>query len=101
MKINFDAITTENLSAGQLAHLERDRWPEFERDLRLRRNRKVHFDLCTWHMERPGWAWLICRCRKWDEVERVLNKHNLGYCWKHRWHVMQIEGGDGEVYRLS
>lgn len=98
MKINFDAITTETMSAEQLAYLERDRWPEFERELRARRNRKAHFDLCQWSEERPSWAWLIWKCRKWGEVEKVLNRHNVEHDWKHRGQVMEIE--DGEIYRL-
>lgn len=87
------------LAPETLAHLERDRWPEFERELRTRRNRKVHFDLCVWHIERPRWAWLIGKCRQWGEVEKVLNKHNVEHGWKHRGQVMKIE--DGEIYRLS
>jgi len=90
----FEEITPE-----QMAHLERDRWPEFERELKLRRLRKIHFDLCTWRAERPRWGWLICRCRKWDEIERVLNRHNVDYRWKHRREVMELE--DAEIYRLS
>lgn len=98
---NAAVTQTEPDENARLAYLERDRWPEFERELRLRRPRKIHFDLCTWHIERPRWGWLIGRCRKWAEVEKVLNKHNVDYRWKHRGAVIEFEGGDGEVYRLS
>ena len=98
---DLTAFPQGGLAPETLAHLERDRWPEFERELRLRRPRKIHFDLCTWHIERPRWGWLIGRCRKWAEVEKVLNKHNVDYRWKHRGAVIALEGGDGEVYRLS
>jgi hypothetical protein len=94
-----DLTGFEEIPPGQLAHLERDRWPEFERELRLRRLRKIHFDLCTWRGERPRWDWLINRCRKWEEIERVLNRHNVDYRWKHRREVLELE--DAEIYRLS
>ena len=87
-------------SPEQLAYLQRDRWPEFERELRTRRNRKAHFILSVWG-ERPGWAWLIWQCRRWGEVERVLNRHNVDYIWKHRRTVMEIGAGSGEIYRPS
>lgn len=96
---HLTAFSQSGLDAETLAHLERDRWPEFERELRQRRLRKVHFDLCVWHVERPRWDWLIWRCRKWAEVEKVLNRHNVDYRWKHRGAVMLIE--DGEVCRMS
>ncbi len=88
----------ENENAERLAHLERDRWPEFERELRVRRLRKIHFDLSQWSGERPRWGWLINRCRRWEEVERVLNKHNEEYRWKHRREVLELDGA--EIYRL-
>lgn len=100
-KNDLTAFSQGGLPPDALAHLERDRWPEFERELRKRRNRKARFILSIWYGERPQWAWLLWQCRKWDEVERVLNKHNVGHRWKHRWQVIEIEGGDGEIYRLS
>jgi hypothetical protein len=30
-----------------------------------------------------------------------LNKHNVDYRWKHHGAVIEFEGGDGEIYRLS
>jgi hypothetical protein len=90
----FEEITPERLT-----HLERDRWPEFERELRVRRNRKAHFILSVWYGERPRWAWLIWQCRKWDEVERVLNRHNVDYRWKHQRAVLELE--DAEIFRQS
>jgi len=93
------ASSAETDETALLAYLERDRWPEFERELRLRRAGKIRFELCTWRAERPRWAWMICRCRKWEEVERVLNRHHVDYRWKHRRAVMEFE--DAEVYRLS
>jgi hypothetical protein len=97
---NHCAVPAETDEApDRLAYLERDRWPEFERELRLRRLRKIHFDLCQWGGERPRWGWLINRCRKWEEVERVLNRHNVEYRWKHRRAVLELE--DAEIFRLS
>lgn len=98
---DLTAFSQDALAPEVLAHLERDRWPEFERELRLRRPRKIRFDLCTWHMERPLWKCLICRCRKWAEVEKVLNRHQVDYRWKHRGAVIELAGGDGEIYRLT
>ena len=89
----------ENENAERLTYLERDRWPEFERELRLRRLRKIHFDLCQWSGERPRWGWMINRCRKWEEIERVLNRHNVAFCWKHRRAVLELDGA--EIFRLS
>lgn len=96
---DLTALPQGGLAPEALAHLERDRWPEFERELRLRRPRRIRFDLCTWYGERPRWGWLIPRCRKWDEIERVLNRHRVDYHWKHRRAVIAFE--DSEVYRLS
>lgn len=94
-----DLTGFEEITPARLAHLERDRWPEFERELRLRRLRKIHFDLCQWSGERPRWGWLINRCRKWDEVEKVLNRHNVAFSWKHRRAVLELDGA--EIFRLS
>jgi hypothetical protein len=57
----------------------RDRWPEFERELRQRRPRRFHFDTCNHDGERRGWEWLVWRCRTWTEVSRVLNKHRVDW----------------------
>ena len=69
--------TTEPIAPEALAHLERDRWPEFERELSARRC--VRFDLHHYGMERQRWEWLIQRCRSWSEVERVLNRHRVDW----------------------
>jgi hypothetical protein len=45
----------------------RDRWPEFERELRQRRPRRCHFDTCNHDGDRRGWEWL------------VLNKHRVDW----------------------
>jgi hypothetical protein len=57
----------------------RDRWPEFERELRQRRPRRFHFDTCNHDGERRGWEWMVWRCRTWTEVSRVLNKHRVDW----------------------
>jgi hypothetical protein len=66
-------------AAARLAHLERDRWPEFERELRARRWRVVRFDCHHYGAERQSWEWMLWRCRTWTEVERVLNKHGVDW----------------------
>ncbi len=104
MKIETQIESPAGMNTERMAHLERDRWPEFERELRMRRLRmrrlrKIHFDLCRWSGERPRWGWMINRCRKWDEVERVLNRHNVSFHWQHRRAVLELD--DAEVYRLS
>lgn len=90
-------FSEHGLAPETLAHLERDRWPEFERELRLRRNRKTHFDLWQFYGDRPRWVYLLWQCRKWEEVERVLNRHNVDYRWKQRRAVMEL--ADAEIYR--
>ena len=89
----------EEVSPERLAYLERDRWPEFERELRLRRNRKSRFILSVSYGERPGWAWMIWQCRKWEEIEKVLNRHNVDYQWKERRTVLELS--DAEIYRYA
>jgi len=101
MNTENQIVTSTGLAPDALAHLERDRWPEFERELRKRRNRKARFILSMWYGERPCWAWMLWQCRKWEEVEKVLNKHRVDYRWKHRWQVMELESCDGEIYRLA
>ena len=73
MKTDFETIE----ASSHLTHLERDRWPEFERELRQRRLRAFRFATSSFENERQPWEWLIWRCRTWEEVERVLNKHNV------------------------
>jgi hypothetical protein len=69
----------EGLAPEALAHLERDRWPEFERELRSRRWRVVRFDVHHYGAERQPWESLLWSCRTWAEVERVLNKHGVDW----------------------
>jgi hypothetical protein len=99
LKTDLTAFSQNGLAPEVLAHLERDRWPEFERELRRRRLRKTHFDLWQFYGDRPRWVHLLWQCRKWEEVEKVLNKHNVGYRWKQRRAVMELP--DAEIYRLS
>ncbi len=87
----------EELTPERLAYLERDRWPEFERELRFRRNRKTHFMLRQHYAGSPGWAWMIWKCRKWEEIEKVLNKHNADYRWIDRRRVLELDRA--EIYR--
>lgn len=75
----------DELAPEALAHLERDRW----RELRLRRNRKARFILSMWYGERPCWAWSLWQCRKWEEVEKVLNKHRVGHTWTHTYDMFR------------
>jgi hypothetical protein len=89
----------EEITPERLAHLERDRWPEFERELRVRRNRKARFILSVSYGERPAWAWLIWQCRKWEEIEKVLNRHNVEYRWKDRRSVLELDGA--EIFRCG
>ena len=89
----FEEITPEHM-----AHLERDRWPEFERELRKRHNRKTHFLLRQHSGERPGWAWLIWQCRKWEEIVKVLNRHHVEYRWKDRRTVLELNSAEISRY---
>ena len=96
----FSGLTVfEDENPERLAHLERDRWPEFERELRMRRNRKTHFLFRARYGDRPGWAWMILQCRKWEEVEKVLNKQNEDYRWVDRGWV--LESDCAEIYRYA
>jgi hypothetical protein len=67
----------EGGTAERLAYLERDRWLEFERALRLRHPRKFRFDVHHYGAQRRAWEWLVWRCRTWEEVERVLNRYKV------------------------
>jgi hypothetical protein len=62
---------------GALEYLERDRWPEFERELWRRRPRRCRFDVHHYGLAPQRWEWLVHRCRNWTEVERVLNRHQV------------------------
>ncbi len=97
MELDLTASPLAGIAPETLAHLERDRWPEFERELRKRHNRKTHFILSVWYGERPLWAWMIWQCRKWEEVERVLNRNNVAFRRKHRRAVLE----DAEISRQS
>ena len=82
-------------TGGGVEHLERDRWPELERELSLRRLRLIRFDVH--HYGAPGapWEWLLHRCRTWAEVERVLNRHRVA--WKRERGEILIDGAT--IYR--
>ena len=87
----------EPIAPEALAHLERDRWPEFERELWTRRPRKFRFGIHHYGMERQRWEWLLWRCRKWDEVERVLNRHRVG--WRRERGELLLDGAT--IYRCG
>jgi hypothetical protein len=74
----MNADSTSEALAPQ-AHLERDRWPEFERELRRRRWRIVRFDVHHYGAQRQPWESLVWACRRWSEVERVLNRHRVAW----------------------
>lgn len=73
----------EQIGAERLAYLERDRWPEFERELRQRRPRITRFDVHHYGDGRQPWEWLVWRCRTWAEVERVINRHKVDWKREH------------------
>jgi hypothetical protein len=80
----------------RLAHLERDHWPEFERELGRRRLRRVHFGASHHRLEeKPRWEWMVWRCRTWVEVERVLNRHRVD--WKREHGEIVLDGMN--IYR--
>lgn len=80
---------------GNLEHLERDRWPEFERELQGRRPRRCRFDIHHYGLAPQRWEWLVHRCRNWAEVERVLNRHRVD--WRHERGELLLEGAT--IYR--
>jgi hypothetical protein len=98
-KINFDLTGFEagSVPAEVLAPLERDRWPEFYRELYRRRLRKVYFDIHHYGLERQVWAWMVGRSRTWAEVERVLNQHRVDWKRANR-HEVTINGAT--IYRM-
>jgi hypothetical protein len=75
--LNARNESTSGLTA--LSDPDRDRWPEFERELRARRLRRFRFDTCNHDGERRSWQWMVWRCRTWTEVSRVLNKHRVDW----------------------
>jgi hypothetical protein len=83
--------------ADRLPHLERDRWPELERELRLRRPRRFRFGIHHYGMETQSWEWLIYRCRTWEEIERVLNRHRA--LWNRQGREIVMDGAT--IYRQS
>lgn len=89
--LSADLTPFSPLAPGVIEHLERDRWPELERELRLRRPRKYHFDLHHYGAPRAPWEWLVHRCRSWTEVERVLNRHCVDWERVGRYEI-RIEG---------
>ena len=42
---------------------------------------------------------MIWQCRKWEEIEKVLNRHNVDYQWKERRTVLELS--DAEIYRCA
>lgn len=78
-----------------VAHLERDRWPEFERELTKRRS--IHFCVHHYGAERQEWERFVPRCRNWKEVERVLNRYKAD--WKKK--AGAIEMADASIYRRN
>ncbi len=85
------AMSAQPMTPETLAHLERDRWPELERELWARRPRKFRFHPCNYDGERRGWESLVWRCRNWGEVERVLNRHRVAWERVSRWEI-RIDG---------
>ena len=81
----FSSVPSEAVT-----HLERDRWPEFERELSRRRLRMTRFDVHHYGAECQSWEWLVQRCRTWAEVERVLNRHRVD--WERKNGEIQMEG---------
>ena len=97
--ITFDLTGFEagSVPAEVLAHLERDRWPEFYRELYRRRPRKFYFDIHHYGMERQDWEWMVGRSRSWSEVERVLNQHRVDWTRANR-HEVLVNGAT--IYRM-
>ena len=89
------SASDETAAAEALRHLERDRWPEFERELWARRPCRYHFDLHHYGADPARWEWLVHRCRNWSEVERVLNRHRVP--WEQGQREILIEGAT--IYR--
>lgn len=78
-------------SPAERAHLDRDRWPEFERELRARRPRRAHFRVLRGaDQDNAPWEWLVMRCRTRGEVERVLNRYRVD--WELREREVDVPG---------
>jgi hypothetical protein len=90
MSKSFSSGLTGLEPSQSLAYLERDRWPEFEKELRARRPRVIHFDIHHYGEGNQPWEWLIWRCRNWSEIERVLNRHRVD--WNREDGVIVMEG---------
>ena len=90
--LDFSSSTVPGaeLTEEQRQHLERDRWPEFERELYRRRLRKIRFSVYHQTMRKELWEWMICRCRNWNEVERVLNRHKVQ--WERKGREIEMDG---------
>lgn len=90
-KSDFSDLTHFSPAPSEaVTHLERDRWPEFERELRRRRPRITRFDVHHYGAERQPWEWLVWPCRTWAEVERVLNRHRVD--WEREGGEIVMEG---------
>lgn len=83
-------MENEPLSAERLRYLERDRWPEFERELWRRRPRRIRFDIHHYGMAEQRWEWQMRHCRTWEEVERVLNHHRVD--WRRESRELLLDG---------
>ena len=91
--LSADLTPFAQTAPATLGHLERDRWPEFERELGKRRS--VRFDVHHHGMENQRWEWMVHRCRNWTEVERVLNRHHVD--WRRGRGEILIDGAT--IYR--
>ena len=90
-----ESVQCDPADPERLRYLERDRWPEFERDLRTRRVRRFRFDVHHYGMAPQRWEWLVHVCRTWAEVERVLNHYRVD--WKRE--RGEIVLGDATIFR--
>jgi hypothetical protein len=95
MNQQTESVQCDPIDAERLRYLERDRWPEFERELRLRRPRKFRFDIHHYGLAPQRWEWLVHRCRSWAEVERVLNYNRVD--WKRERGEIVLE--DATIFR--
>jgi hypothetical protein len=88
--LSSDLTPFSPVAPDTLAHLERARWPELERELKCRRPRRYRFDLHHYGLAPQRWEWLVHRCRTWGEVERVLNRHRVD--WRRERGEMLLDG---------
>ncbi len=96
-KIVLTPFEQNDIAPERLAHIERDRWPEFEQELRRRRPRITRFDVHHYGDGKQSWEWLVWRCRTWTEVERVLNRHRVN--WERERGGIVMEGM--RIYRYA